>query len=114
MIDYNNRFFRAVKNSDNGETSSETIFHYKQKDSILTADYQGGKIISGHLIGIIKEDGVIDMRYHQINIEGKIMTGECVSRPEILPNGNVRLHEEWRWTSGDLSSGKSIIEEFKP
>jgi len=40
------------------------------------------------------------------------MTGICKSKPEILPNGKIRLHERWQWTSGDLSLGQSIIEEL--
>lgn len=30
----------------------------------------------------------------------------------VLENGKIRLHEEWKWTSGDHSEGKSIIEEL--
>jgi hypothetical protein len=29
-----------------------------------------------------------------------------------LPNGRLRLHEEWQWTNGDLSKGRSIVEEI--
>jgi hypothetical protein len=39
------------------------------------------------------------------------MTGICHSKPEILSNGKIRLYEEWKWTSGDKSGGKSILEE---
>jgi len=112
MINYHNKSFSAIANSENGETSSETVFHYKQMDNILMAHYTGGKIISGQLIGIVNEHGEIDMRYHQVNTEGKLMTGMCKSKPEILSNGKIRLYEEWQWTSGDLSSGHSIIEEL--
>lgn len=111
MIDYNNKTFIAVANSDNGETSADTVFNYKQEGSMLTAHYKGGKIIYGHLIGLVNEAGIIDMHYHQINSEGKLMTGVCISKPEILANGKIRLHEEWQWTSGDLSSGQSVVEE---
>ena len=52
------------------------------------------------------------MRYEHINFAGEIRTGLCLSRPEILPDGRIRLHEKWQWTSGDLSSGESIIEEI--
>ena len=31
---------------------------------------------------------------------------------ELLPDGRIRLHEKWQWTSGDLSSGESVIEEI--
>ena len=111
MIDYNGKIFRPIVNSENGETSSETVFKYNQTGNILTSEYSGGKIKIGHLIGIVDENGNIDMRYHQINTKNDIMTGSCKSRPEILENGKIRLHESWEWSSGDKSKGQSIIEE---
>lgn len=111
-MNYNNKRFRSIKNTDNSETSEETIFNYKQDGNIVTSEYSGGKIISGHLIGLVDEMGVIEMRYHQINSEGKLMTGRCFSTPEITENGKIRLHENWEWTSGDKSRGKSILEEI--
>lgn len=112
-MNYHNRIFRVVKNSENGDTSSETTFHYKQEGNILTSIYSGGSIVSGHLMGVVVEKGNIDMRYHHINSDGDIMTGFCKSTLEILEDGRIRLHEEWKWTSGDQSSGKSTIEELK-
>ncbi len=82
-----------------------------QHGNIITSEYSGGKIIYGHLIGLVDEDGKIDMRYHQVNSMGELMTGKCKSKPEILPGGKIRLHENWEWTSGDRSAGHSIIEE---
>ena len=111
MINYSNKIFKPIVNSKNGETSNETEFHYKQIGNILTAEYSGGKIKIGHLIGLVDEYGNIDMRYHQINKDGELMTGKCSSKPEILENGKIRLHENWEWTSGDYSKGESIIEE---
>jgi len=111
MINYNNKMFRPISNTENGETSNETVFQYKQVGDILTSEYSGGKIIKGHLIGLVDENGNIDMRYHQVNDKGELMTGICKSIPELLSNGKIRLHENWEWTSGDKSKGKSIIEE---
>ncbi len=111
MINYNNKIFRPISNTENGETSNETVFQYKQVGDILTSEYSGGKIIKGHLIGLVDENGNIDMRYHQVNDKGELMTGICKSTPELLANGKIRLHEEWEWTSGDKSKGTSIIEE---
>lgn len=111
MINYNNKIFKPVSNTENGETSRETAFHYKQNDNILTSEYSGGKIISGHLIGLVNDEGEIEMRYHQVNEKGELMTGICTSKPEILENGKIRLHETWQWTSGDLSKGNSVLEE---
>jgi len=111
MVNYNGKIFRPVVNSENGETSNETVFIYQQTGNILTSEYSGGKIIKGHLIGLVDENGKIEMRYHQVNQKGKLMTGMCKSMPEILENGKIRLHESWEWTSGDKSKGSSIIEE---
>lgn len=112
MINYNDKRFKPVTNSPNGETGNDTIFYYKQTGNILTATYSGGKIKAGQLIGIVNQSGEIDMRYHQVNINNELMSGICHCIPEILPNGKIRLHEEWQWTSGDCSKGKSIIEEI--
>jgi hypothetical protein len=111
MINYNDKIFRPVVNSENGETSNDTVFIYKQIGNILTSEYSGGKIINGHLIGLVNENGEIEMRYHQVNQKGELMTGICKSKPEILENGKIRLHETWQWTSGDKSKGQSIIQE---
>ncbi len=111
MINYNGRIFKPVSNTENGETSSETVFHYVQTGHILTSVYSGGKIIEGHLIGLVDTEGNINMRYHQVNDKTELMTGICFSKPEILPNGKIRLHESWEWTSGDKSKGQSILEE---
>ncbi|MEN2280633.1 n-acetylglutamate synthase [Algoriphagus sp. SE2] len=111
-INYNNKTFRPYSNSTNSETSSETIFSYKQTSNILSCKYAGGKIIEGHLIGLVNDKGEIDMSYHQINTSGELMTGICKSIPEIMENGKIRLHESWQWTSGDKSKGESILEEI--
>lgn len=110
-INYNGKVFKPISNTENGETSDETVFQYKQDGNVLTSEYSGGQIRTGHLIGLVDEDGKIEMCYHQVNEQGVLMTGKCTSTPEVLPNGKIRLHERWQWTSGDESEGQSIIEE---
>lgn len=111
-INYNERLFRTINNSDNGEVNQETIFKYFQRDHIVWADYSGGGIVSGHLIATIESNGDLDMRYHHINANNEIMTGRCRSKPERLENGKLRMYEEWEWTCKDRSKGSSIIEEI--
>lgn len=111
-MNYNNKKFRAISNTENGETSENTVFNYFQTNNILTGNYSGGKIVCGQLIGIVEKNGNIDMRYQQINDNGQITTGICQSKPSLLPDGRIRLTENWQWTSGDCSKGYSIIEEI--
>lgn len=110
-INYNGRIFRSVNNSANGEVDDQTVFHYFQSADIVWATYQGGAIRRGTLIAKVDDAGRLDMRYQHINAAGELMTGECLSTPEVLPDGRIRLHEVWQWTSGDRSTGQSIVEE---
>lgn len=111
IINYHGKTFRSVSNTDNGEVSSETLFHYLQQDDIVTATYAGGGIRSGNLIAKVAPDGTLDMRYQHLNQAGEFMTGQCRSTPEVMDNGKLRIHERWQWSSGDGSSGESVIEE---
>ncbi|MFT5337093.1 MAG: hypothetical protein ACI9YL_001095 [Luteibaculaceae bacterium] len=111
-MNYNHKKFRPISNTPNAETSGETIFEYIQEGNIISSSYSGGQIKAGHLIGLVNPNGEIEMRYHQINLQGVLMAGICFSKPEILPNGKIRLHETWEWTSGDKSKGISVLEEI--
>lgn len=111
MINYNNKQFRSVGNTENGEVSSDTLFSYQQNGQIILASYEGGQILKGNLVGKVNNEGQIEMRYQHLNQQMEFMTGKCVSTPEVLPNGKIRLHEKWQWTSGDCSEGESVIEE---
>jgi len=111
-MDYHNKIFKAIQNTENGEINEENKFHYFQEGNILTCDYSGGAIMRGHLIGIVDDKGKIEMRYHQVNQKGQLLTGRCTSTPEMMENGKIRLYEKWEWTSGDFSKGTSILEEI--
>jgi hypothetical protein len=91
--------------------NSETVFHYRQKGDMIWGTYEGGLIRYGQIIGRIVEDDKIDFRYQHLNVEGEMMTGEGLCIPELLADGRLRLHESWKWTTGDGSSGKSVVEE---
>ena len=110
-MNYHNRKFRPEATSSNGEVDLETVFHYQQSGNVLTCSYQGANIVRGQLIGLVDASGKIDMRYQQVNTAGELRTGQCESTPEALPNGKIHLHERWRWTSGNQTSGTSTLIE---
>lgn len=111
-INYDNKKFASIKNSETGEVSGETIFRYHQKSDLVWAEYAGGEIVFGTLIAKVLENDSLEMRYQHLNKSGELMTGKCFSIPKILDDGRIRLYEKWQWTSGDLSEGESIIEEI--
>ena len=111
-INYDNRVFKSVENSETGEVSGATRFFYHQQGNVVWAEYRGGEIIFGNLIARVYEDDSLEMCYQHLNTRGEFMTGKCVSKPEILENGKIRLHEKWQWTCKDFSGGESVIEEI--
>ena len=111
-IDYDNRIFKSIKNSENGDINELTRFYYHHKGTIIWAEYVGGDVLRGQLLALQLNNGKLEVNYHHINTKHEFKTGQCLSEPEILPDGRIRLHENWKWTSGDHSSGQSIIEEI--
>jgi hypothetical protein len=111
MINYHGRIFTSIANTENGEVSAKTFFEYKQEEQIISATYSGGEILKGTLIGIVKEHGILEFRYNHVNNRNEIRGGKCISTPEILPDGRIRLYEEWRWLDAENTEGTSIIEE---
>jgi hypothetical protein len=109
---YHNRRFRSVSNTANGEVSTATVFNYQQEGEVVWATYWGGSIKFGTLIATVDEAGCLEMRYSHVNSAGELMTGQCHSTPQVLPDGRLRLQEVWQWTSGDRSQGESVVEEF--
>lgn len=111
MINFDGRTFVSIENTPNGEVSSKTLFKYKQEGEIISATYSGGEIVKGLLIGIVKEEGRLEFRYNHINSKKEIRGGECISTPEILSDGRIRLYEAWKWLDTEVTKGNSVIEE---
>lgn len=111
-INYNGRTFRSFSNTSEGEVDARTTFRYHQMGDIVWAEYAGGRIRFGQLVGLILPDGTLELRYQHVNEGGELMTGICLSTPEVLPDGRLRLHEAWQWTCGDRASGASVVEEI--
>ena len=51
MLNLDDKKFVAVENTANGEVSSQTEFHYHQQGKMIWAEYGGGEILKGFLIG---------------------------------------------------------------
>ncbi|WP_187254500.1 n-acetylglutamate synthase [Alkalicoccus halolimnae] len=111
VINYEGKRFIAIENTENGEVSSKTIFEYKQDKNILSATYSGGDVVKGTLIGIVEKDGCLNFRYNHVNTGNEIRGGKCYSTPEILSDGRIRLHENWKWFDREQTEGTSTIEE---
>ena len=103
------RFFTAVENAESGEVSGETVFSYHQKGSTIWAEYSGGSVVKGFLVGTMDENRNLHFTYQHINTAGELKSGSCDSAPRE-ENGRLRFYEKWKWTTG--GEGTSIIEEI--
>jgi hypothetical protein len=113
MLSLHDRRFRAITNADHGEVSHETRFHYRQEGATVWATYAGGEILVGTMVGVARSDGTYDLRYQHVSEDLELRAGRCVSTPEVLADGRLRLHESWEWTEGGRGSGTSMVEEVR-
>lgn len=111
-ICYEGKKFCPRMNTENGEVNGETIFCYHQRGKELWAEYTGGEISRGYLIGFVAENGELDFYYQHINTQNQIRVGKCRSIPKLLDNGKIELAEQWQWLNGDQSKGSSIVTEI--
>jgi hypothetical protein len=112
IIDFNNKKFKALSNSENGEVSEDTVFHYHQDMELIWADYSGGNVINGFLVGKIQGTNNLEFVYQHVNSKMEIMTGKCSSKASKDNAGKIVLEEEWQWTCNNFSKGKSRLIEL--
>lgn len=111
-IFYDGKRFCPRVNTENGEVNGDTIFCYHQRGNELWAEYAGGEIRKGYLIGFVTKNGELHFYYQHINTQNQIRVGKCHSIPKILASGKIELSEEWQWLNGDQSKGSSIVTEI--
>lgn len=110
-IDYNGRKFVPFTNTENGEVDGNTVFHYHQSGFDFSAEYSGGEVKKGSMIGKVSKTGELDFYYEHLNTNDEIRAGKCHSVPVIKDDGKIELHEKWQWLNGDCSTGESIVVE---
>ncbi|MFC8227346.1 hypothetical protein [Streptomyces sp. NPDC057287] len=93
-----------------GQVGTRTRFTYHEQDGRIWAEYEGGDIVRGHLVGT-READTLDFRYVQLKPDGTTSSGHCVSAVTDLADGRVRLDESWEWESRE-GSGTSVVEEL--
>lgn len=109
-MNLNEKKFKSIQSSDNGEVNGETIFHYRQRDNIVWATYEGGNILFGTLSGKILDNKLMFLYQHQNN-DGEFKTGKCRSIAKVI-NNKIHLIEKWEWTCDDHSKGQSELVEI--
>ncbi|MEU7006034.1 hypothetical protein [Streptomyces sp. NPDC046332] len=93
-----------------GQVGTRTRFTYHEEDGRIWAEYAGGDVVRGNIVGTRAGDR-LDFRYVQLKQDGTTSSGHCVSTVVELPDGRVRLEESWAWESQE-GSGTSVVEQL--
>ena len=101
----------AVETDENGVIGRETIFTFAQKDNFVKADYSGGKIIQGYLVGILTEES-FTFRYCQLEEGGCLNGGISNCTVRTSESSLLQIIEEFQWESRE-GGGKNVLQEIK-
>ncbi|MFD8423746.1 hypothetical protein [Streptomyces sp. NPDC059466] len=93
-----------------GQVGTATRFTYHEENGGVWAEYAGGDVVRGRLVGT-REGDRLDFRYVQLGRDGTTSGGHCVSVVVELSDGRVRLEETWEWESR-AGGGTSVVEQI--
>ncbi|MBS0636784.1 MAG: hypothetical protein JSS12_04690, partial [Verrucomicrobia bacterium] len=89
----------VVQTADCGVVNHETVFSFSQKDGLVTAQYQGGKIAQGFLVGKFLAEDQLEFSYCQMQIDGTVDNGVSTCEVEFSLDGKITLIEHFEWKS---------------
>ena len=111
MINFHNKQFALVQNSENGAVDPEVHFHYQQEGDLVTADYAGGPIRYGKIIARLQEDH-LDMLYQCLTTENELKAGKALAKITLDDRGKIRLKLNWEWLDAEGRTGVSEYVEL--
>ncbi|MGX1930151.1 hypothetical protein [Flagellimonas sp. 2504JD4-2] len=101
----------VVETAENGVVNDQTVFEFKQKNNFVEAKYEGGKILAGFLVGVLK-DNTLKFSYCQLQTDGVLDNGTSNAELELSANGKIRLIEHFEWSSRPGETGINVFEEI--
>ena len=105
-INLDDKKFIAIENNK-GLSSNETVFHYRQKDEVITGTYKGGAIIEGSIVGKQTDKYSIELLFQCLTDSGELKTGQSQGKISIGKDRKLAIKFDWSWLNGDKTGGKS-------
>jgi len=99
--------FKLLHNSNNGEVSEDTIFNFSQKDHLITASYSGGSIIYGNIVATPLSANQLKLFYHCMTKEGVVKAGKAIAEITKTKENLLHLQLNWQWLEGNQKEGTS-------
>ncbi len=105
-FNFHNKTFYLLENLESGKADSKTIFHYQQKENIVTADYSGGTIKYGKIIATLKND-TLNMLYQCVTTENNLIAGKAIAKISFTNEFKIHLKLNWQWLNENKEKGVS-------
>jgi len=105
-FNFHNKIFFLLENSESGKVNSDTVFNYKQKGNIVTADYSGGIIKYGKIIATLEND-ILNMIYQCVTTENELKAGKAIAKISLTKEHKILLQLNWQWLNGNQEKGVS-------
>ena len=99
--------FRVLTNSANGTITPATTMTFVSEDGPLLGVYSGGTVDRGGVIARRTGELTVEMLYHCLTVSGELKAGRALGRFEADANGQLFMHLDWQWLTGDQSAGQS-------
>jgi len=99
--------FRAISNSRNGHSDTETEMRFTSDGGIVEGVYSGGTIEVGHVLAKRSGEFTMDMLYHGASKSGAHNAGKAHATFSKDKEGRIRMALDWQWLTGDQSKGRS-------
>lgn len=114
MLDFNNKIFvcTAYTSKNNVDVTTETTFYYKQFGKIVRATYSGGNIVKGVLIGMVNEQGILEVSFNHLSTDSQFHGGTCTFIPEKRMDTGYLIHGLWILAEENTIKNELILEEL--
>jgi len=99
----------VIRTAESGVVNADTIFRFHQQANEVWADYAGGGIRRGSLIGTV-DGSTLTFRYCQLQTNGTLDGGksDCEVRTH---EGRIQIVERFQWESRP-GGGENVFQEL--
>jgi hypothetical protein len=110
-FNFNRKTFALVQNTEGGQVNAETVFKYKQKGNLVTADYAGGSVIYGKVIAHLEGD-TLNMLYQCLTTDNELKAGKAIAKATWTKDEKIKLSLNWEWLNDSQTKGQSEYMEL--
>jgi hypothetical protein len=100
----------VIETSASSVIGPETVFRFQQDGAVVRAEYEGGQIVAGSLVGKF-DNGELTFCFSQIESPWSLQTGASVCTL-VRHKDAFELVENFQWTNEERSAGRNVLREL--